>query len=138
MPPRSRPRGPGGWTRPRPAVSCTIVFQIRRRVVMSDLRRAFGASSTTADWSLWPKAFMRTCCVVIGVCRVNLTPRSWHPVVRVENVEAILKAHALGKGVLVLSGHFGNWEVALPQRSRAFRNIVDIPSTSCVARCVRV
>jgi len=32
--------------------------------------------------------------------------------VRVENLEALLTAHELGKGVLVLTGHFGNFEVA--------------------------
>jgi len=30
----------------------------------------------------------------------------------VENIEAILRAHAQGKGVLLLAGHFGNSEVA--------------------------
>jgi KDO2-lipid IV(A) lauroyltransferase len=30
----------------------------------------------------------------------------------VENIEAIVSAHAQGKGVIVLTGHFGNWEVA--------------------------
>jgi KDO2-lipid IV(A) lauroyltransferase len=32
--------------------------------------------------------------------------------VRVENIDAILRAHARHKGVLILTGHFGNWEVA--------------------------
>jgi KDO2-lipid IV(A) lauroyltransferase len=32
--------------------------------------------------------------------------------VRIENIEAVLAAHAQGKGVLVLTGHFGNFEVA--------------------------
>src|SRR5262249_52904689 len=32
--------------------------------------------------------------------------------VRVENMEAPLRAHGQGKGLLVLGGHFGNWEVA--------------------------
>jgi KDO2-lipid IV(A) lauroyltransferase len=32
--------------------------------------------------------------------------------VRVENIEAIERAHALGKGVCVLTGHFGNFEVS--------------------------
>ncbi|HTN48329.1 MAG TPA: 4'-phosphopantetheinyl transferase superfamily protein [Burkholderiaceae bacterium] len=31
---------------------------------------------------------------------------------RVENLDALLAAHALGKGVLILTGHFGNFEVA--------------------------
>jgi KDO2-lipid IV(A) lauroyltransferase len=32
--------------------------------------------------------------------------------VRVENLQALMAALARGKGVLVLTGHFGNWEVA--------------------------
>ncbi len=32
--------------------------------------------------------------------------------VRIENVEAFAAALALNKGVLILTGHFGNWEVA--------------------------
>jgi KDO2-lipid IV(A) lauroyltransferase len=32
--------------------------------------------------------------------------------VRVENVDALLAAHAQGRGVLILTGHFGNFEVA--------------------------
>ena len=31
---------------------------------------------------------------------------------RVENIEAFIAAQRQGKGVLVLTGHFGNWEVA--------------------------
>jgi KDO2-lipid IV(A) lauroyltransferase len=40
--------------------------------------------------------------------------------VRVENIDAILAAHALGRGTLLLSGHFGNWEVALPAAIESF------------------
>jgi KDO2-lipid IV(A) lauroyltransferase len=32
--------------------------------------------------------------------------------IRVENVEAPVRAHRQGKGVLLLTGHLGNWEVA--------------------------
>ena len=32
--------------------------------------------------------------------------------VRVENVDAFIAARAQGKGILILTGHFGNWEVA--------------------------
>jgi KDO2-lipid IV(A) lauroyltransferase len=35
--------------------------------------------------------------------------RAW---IRVENMESPLRAHAQGKGVLLLTGHFGNFEVA--------------------------
>jgi KDO2-lipid IV(A) lauroyltransferase len=32
--------------------------------------------------------------------------------IRVENVEAAIRAHNQGKGLLLLTGHFGNWEVS--------------------------
>jgi Kdo2-lipid IVA lauroyltransferase/acyltransferase len=94
---------------------------IRRRVVMSNLRRAFGASLDDHQIVTLAQGFYAHLLRSLSeFARVNLTPRSLHPPVRVENVEAILKAHALGKGVLVLSGHFGNWEVVLPQAIESF------------------
>jgi len=94
---------------------------IRRRVVMSNLRRAFGASLDDRQIVTLAQGFYAHLLRSLAeFARVNLTPRSRHPVVRVENVEAILRAHALGKGVLVLSGHFGNWEVVLPQAIESF------------------
>ena len=32
--------------------------------------------------------------------------------IRVENMESPIRAHAQGKGVILLTGHFGNWEVS--------------------------
>lgn len=32
--------------------------------------------------------------------------------IRIENLDAFVAAHEQGKGVLLLTGHFGNWEVA--------------------------
>ncbi len=94
---------------------------IRRRVVMSNLRRAFGASLDDRQIVTLAQGFYAHLLRSLSeFVRVNLTPRSRHPAVRVENIEAILKAHALGKGVLVLSGHVGNWEVALPQAIESF------------------
>jgi KDO2-lipid IV(A) lauroyltransferase len=94
---------------------------IRRRVVMSNLRRAFGAVLDDRQIVTVAQGFYAHLLRSLAeFARVNLTPRARRPVVRVENIEAILKAHALGKGVLILSGHFGNWEVVLPQAIEGF------------------
>ena len=94
---------------------------IRRRVVMANLRRAFGETLEHRQIVTVAQCFyahlLRS---VSEFAAVNLTPRTCHPVVRVENVEAILRAHAIGKGVLVLSGHFGNWEIVLPRAIESF------------------
>ncbi len=51
-----------------------------------------------------------------------IPPERLAQIVRVENVEAGLRAAARGKGVLILTGHFGNWEVALPVAIAGFPN----------------
>ena len=89
-------------------------FGLRRRVVRSNLRRAFGEGLTEAEldrlaqafyshlllslWEFVNSAFMRT------ASRKNR--------VRVEGKEAVLEAMRSGRGVLLLAGHLGNWEIA--------------------------
>ncbi|HEV3113609.1 MAG TPA: 4'-phosphopantetheinyl transferase superfamily protein [Candidatus Binataceae bacterium] len=87
---------------------------IRRRVVMSNLKRAFGAVLDEQQIVTLAQGFYGHLLRSIAEFARNLMPWGRRPVVRVENVEAILNAYHLGRGVLVLSGHFGNWEVALP------------------------
>jgi KDO2-lipid IV(A) lauroyltransferase len=41
-----------------------------------------------------------------------MSPARKAALVRVENIDALVAAAGMGKGVLVLTGHFGNWEVA--------------------------
>jgi lauroyl/myristoyl acyltransferase len=41
-----------------------------------------------------------------------LTAERKAAIVRIENLDALTEAFERGKGVLVLTGHFGNWEVA--------------------------
>ena len=40
------------------------------------------------------------------------TPAQKRALVRVENLDAFVRAFKASKGVLILTGHFGNWEVA--------------------------
>jgi KDO2-lipid IV(A) lauroyltransferase len=88
-------------------------FPFRRRVVLGNLRRAF--DSLTEDQlrrlaQAYCGHFIR---FLVEFVRFPLMSRarrqSW---VRVENVESPIRAHDQGKGLLLLTGHFGNWEVA--------------------------
>lgn len=88
------------------------LLPLRRRVVLENLRRAFGDDVDDAEirrlaQAHWQHLFR----VLLEVGRDLLLPASWRRPVRLENVEAILRASAMNKGVLVLTGHFGNWEV---------------------------
>lgn len=87
---------------------------IRRRIILSNLRRVFGDGVPEDEIVRLAKAhYAHLARVVVEFLRFPLqSARQRSALVRVENVEAILRAHAQGKGVLVLTGHLGNWEVA--------------------------
>jgi phosphopantetheine--protein transferase-like protein len=93
---------------------------IRRRVVMANLRRAFGAVLDERQIVTLAQAFYGHLAHSFAEFARNLVPWRRRPVVRVENMEAILAAYDLGRGVLIASGHFGNWEVTLPAAIKDF------------------
>jgi KDO2-lipid IV(A) lauroyltransferase len=85
------------------------LLPIRRRVVLSNLYRVFGCTVPAAEIKSLAQAHYAHLARVL----LEFLSHAWRrPTVRVDNIEAILRAHAQGKGVLVLTGHFGNWEVA--------------------------
>jgi len=76
------------------------LLPLRRRVVLSNLRLAQAHYAHLAR-------------LVVEFLRFYwLSDARRAAMVRVENVEAILRAADQRKGVLVLTGHFGNWEIA--------------------------
>jgi len=90
------------------------LLPIRRRVMHANLRRVFGDSVPDAEITRLAQAHYAH----LARCAVEIIGFSWLPAparaafVRVENKEACIRAHARGKGVLLLTGHFGNWEIA--------------------------
>jgi phosphopantetheine--protein transferase-like protein len=90
------------------------LLPFRRGVVLDNLRRVFGDVLGEAEIRRLAQAycahFVR---FLVEFARLPLMSarrrKAW---VRVENMEAPLRAHAQGKGLLLLTGHFGNWEVA--------------------------
>jgi len=85
------------------------LLPIRRRVVRANLRRVFGGTVPDAEITRLAQAHYAHLARLL----IEFMTARWRPpTVRVENMDAILRAHARGKGVLVLTGHFGNWEVA--------------------------
>jgi phosphopantetheine--protein transferase-like protein len=90
------------------------LLPLRRRVVLDNLRRVFGESVSETEirriaqahyahlWRLLPEFIVFPW----------LSPAQRLARARVENAEAVFAAHALGKGVIIVTGHFGNWEVS--------------------------
>jgi KDO2-lipid IV(A) lauroyltransferase len=90
------------------------LLPLRRGVVLENLRRVYGATVPEAEirriaqahyahlWRLLPEF----------IAFPWLTPAQRAARVRIENMETILAAYARGKGVIIVTGHFGNWEVS--------------------------
>ncbi|HEV8551761.1 MAG TPA: 4'-phosphopantetheinyl transferase superfamily protein [Casimicrobiaceae bacterium] len=101
----------------QPPLSGRLIFRLlpfRRGVVLDNLRRVFGAGVPDAEierlaqahyahlWRLFTE-FLRF---------RSMSERQKAARVEVENVAVFTRALERGKGILVLTGHFGNWEVA--------------------------
>jgi KDO2-lipid IV(A) lauroyltransferase len=87
---------------------------LRREVIMANLRRVFGDTIPEADIVRLAQAHYGHLWQLAGeFLRFRWLSRARKAaLVRVENIDALVAARAKGKGVLVLTGHFGNWEVA--------------------------
>ena len=87
---------------------------IRREVILDNLRRVYGGRIAESEIvklaqvhyaHLW-----RLFCEFIRFRWLSHERKM--AMVRIENVEAFADALAQNKGVLILTGHFGNWEVS--------------------------
>ncbi|HWB59583.1 MAG TPA: lysophospholipid acyltransferase family protein [Chthoniobacteraceae bacterium] len=90
------------------------VLPLQRGPVMRNLRRIFGDTLSNDQLVALAQAcyghFVR---FVIEYLRMMfMSAEAKKKLIRVENMEAVVKAHEKGKGVLLLAGHFGNWEVS--------------------------
>ncbi len=90
------------------------LLPLRRTVVLDNLQRVYGERADAAEITRLAQAHYGH----LGRLFWEFLWYPWLPrarklaMVRVEGVDEVLKAHAQGKGVLVLTGHFGNFEVA--------------------------
>jgi KDO2-lipid IV(A) lauroyltransferase len=87
---------------------------LRRGVVMGNFRRVFGTVLPEAELRNIAQAyyahFIRFLIEIVRLPFMSRRQRdAW---VRVENMESPIRAHEKGKGLLLLTGHFGNWEAA--------------------------
>lgn len=87
---------------------------LRRDVVLENLRRVYGEYIDEAEIVRLAQAHYGHLARLLGeFFRFRwLTAAQKLAMVRVENVEAFARARDQGKGILILTGHFGNWEVS--------------------------
>jgi KDO2-lipid IV(A) lauroyltransferase len=86
---------------------------LRRKIILQNLRRVYADVAQDEIVRLAQAHYAH-----LGRLAWEFMYFSWlgkarrAAMVRVENTEAVERAHALGKGVCVLTGHFGNFEVS--------------------------
>lgn len=82
-----------------------------RRVALENLARVFPAWSRIRRWRVALTSYRATALALIEFLHTpKYSDREIRERFRLENVEALADAHASGEGVLLLSGHYGNWE----------------------------
>ncbi|MEO7500629.1 MAG: 4'-phosphopantetheinyl transferase superfamily protein, partial [Casimicrobiaceae bacterium] len=90
------------------------LLPLRKRVVVENLRRVFGHAVPVAEIERLAQAhYAHLWLLFVEFLKFRwLSAERKRALVTVENVDAFLRAFEGGKGVLILTGHFGNWEVA--------------------------
>lgn len=95
----------------------TLFFHLipfRRTIVLGNLRRVFGNVLSNDEIQLLAKSYWAHYArffIEWGLSPFRSKTRN-RRMVRVDNIESPIRAHKQGKGILLLTGHFGNWEVA--------------------------
>jgi KDO2-lipid IV(A) lauroyltransferase len=90
------------------------LLPFRRRTVLDNLRRVFGDGVPDAEIERLAQAhYAHLWRLGTEFLRFRwMSGKRKSALVDVENVDAFSRALERGKGILVLTGHFGNWEVA--------------------------
>ena len=98
-------------------LSGRLLFRLlpfRRRVVLDNLRRVFGEAVSDAEIEYLAQAhyahLWRLGAEFLSFRSMSAARK--RAMVDIEGVDVFKRAYERGKGILVLTGHFGNWEVA--------------------------
>lgn len=110
------PSGFGLWVGRRLGDLAYWVLPGRRAVARQNLTLAFGGDRTEGELArLCRQSFQHLGMTVVEICAFLFAPRpSFLSRVRVEGLEYLKSAMARGRGALLLSAHFGNWELLAP------------------------
>ena len=86
----------------------------RRGLALENLRRVFGDTLPETEIRRLAQAYYAHYARFISEFARSpfLSAERRRRYIRVENIESPIRAHERGKGVLLLTGHFGNWEIA--------------------------
>lgn len=91
------------------------IARFRRRVVLENLKKAFKNEKPEKELLEITRAnFRHYCLTLLEILQaVSWTPDQYRKNMRLEGEEFIRKLLREGKGGYLLTGHFGNWEIAI-------------------------
>ncbi|MFQ5799348.1 MAG: lysophospholipid acyltransferase family protein [Bacteroidota bacterium] len=88
------------------------LISVRRVVALENLRRAFPEKSERGVQAIAKGAFRNFAIAMVELLWFpRLTRERIEKLVRFKNLDLMMDAHKQGKGVIMMSGHFGNWEL---------------------------
>jgi KDO2-lipid IV(A) lauroyltransferase len=101
------------------------LLPIRRRIVHENLRHVFGERAPAAAIVRLAQAhYAHLGRLALELVRFRfMRAERKRALVRVENLDTFVQAFCAGKGVLILTGHFGNWEVATVAGIRSYPEV---------------
>jgi KDO2-lipid IV(A) lauroyltransferase len=106
-----------------------LVARRRRGIAIDNLRHAFPDKTREEVKRIAHGAFQNyAICISEFLWFPRLTPERLRKLVRIINVELAAEVYSRGKGVVFVSGHFGNWELS----AFAFGHFVGYPMTIIV------
>ncbi|MBU2472170.1 MAG: lysophospholipid acyltransferase family protein [Bacteroidetes bacterium] len=89
-----------------------IALTKRRSIAVENLQHAFPEKTQEELEQIARNAFRN---LGISICEFlwfpNLTPNILKKIVEHKNINLMIDGHKSGKGMIMLSGHFGNWEL---------------------------
>ena len=99
------------------------LFPVRRRIVMENLQQAFGHRLSEAERRHLARCFYSHFLKTIGenLAMAASSERRIAAKVDVLGIEHVMKAAEQKRGILILSGHFGNWELSAIAAMLKFR-----------------
>ncbi len=89
-----------------------IILTRRKQIAVDNLRQAFPEKSDADILMITKKAFQNFGITIAELLwSPRLTPDLIDQLVKYKNLDLLFNRYKEGKGVLMLSGHFGNWEL---------------------------
>ena len=92
-------------------IAFSLVAKQRNKTI-ENLRSAFGEKKDAEIKKIAEDVFINLCKNAVEIINFyKLTPKNLGMWITAEGAEKVKRAHARGKGLIVLAAHFGNWEL---------------------------